>query len=234
MDLSKGCIWLSGGYCAAIRGAAADMTRCREQLSYPMTTNPIYDVHTHDLRRKDFAVVSLPLGAEIPAGGCYSVGIHPWDADKADEDSMRWLRESAADGRVVAIGETGFDALRGGDMGRQEKIFREHAALSRQYGKPMIIHNVRGTDRLVRIHRELKPAEPWIIHGFRGKPELARQLVREGFYLSVGEKFNPASVEVIPLEKLLIESDESVLAIEEIARRVGVELRDVSGLFGRG
>ncbi len=231
MDLSKGCIWLSGGYYAAIRGVGADMTRCREQLSYPMITNPIYDVHTHDLRRKDFAVVSLPLGAEIPSEGCYSAGIHPWDADKADEDSMRWLRESAADGRVVAIGETGFDALRGGDMERQEEIFREHAALSRQYGKPIVIHNVRGTDRLVRIHRELKPVEPWIIHGFRGKPELARQLVREGFYLSVGEKFNPALVEVIPLEKLLIESDESALPIEEIARRVGVKLRDVSGLF---
>lgn len=207
------------------------MIRCREQQSLPMISNPIYDVHTHDLRRKDCAVVSLPLGAEIPVEGCYSVGIHPWDAYKADEDIMRWLRESAADRRIVAIGETGFDALRGGDMERQETLFREHAALSRQYGKPMVIHNVRGTDRLVRIHRELKPAEPWIIHGFRGKPELARQLVREGFYLSVGEKFNPASVEVIPRERLLIESDESVLAIEEIARRVGVGLRDVSGLF---
>ena len=44
-------------------------------------------------------------------------------------------------------------------MDRQEELFREHASLSRIYGKPMIIHNVRGTDRLVRLRRELRPAE---------------------------------------------------------------------------
>lgn len=118
-------------------------------------------------------------------------------------------------------------------MDRQEELFRLHAALSLQHGKPLIIHNVRGTDRLVRIHKELKPAQPWIIHGFRGKPELARQLVREGFYLSVGERFNHDSLAQIPPEQLLVESDESAMSIEEIAQRVGTELRDMSGLFKR-
>lgn len=193
---------------------------------------PIYDVHTHDLQRGN-AVVNLPLGSEIPAEGYYSVGIHPWEADKAGDDETRWLRESVAADNVVAIGETGFDAQRGGDMDRQEELFRLHAALSLQHGKPLIIHNVRGTDRLVRIHKELKPAQPWIIHGFRGKPELARQLVREGFYLSVGELFNRDSPAQIPPERLLLESDESAMGIEEIAQRVGTELRDMSGLFKR-
>lgn len=118
-------------------------------------------------------------------------------------------------------------------MDRQEELFRLHVALSLQHGKPLIIHNVRGTDRLVRIHKELKPAQPWIIHGFRGKPELARQLVREGFYLSVGERFNRDSLAQIPPERLLVESDESAMGIEEIAQRVGTELRDMSGLFKR-
>lgn len=102
----------------------------------------IYDVHTHDPHREN-AVVNLPLGAAIPAEGYYSVGIHPWDAGKADEAHIRWLRESARDNRVVALGEAGFDALRGGDTECQEELFREHASLSRLYGKPMIIHNVR-------------------------------------------------------------------------------------------
>ncbi|RXI22882.1 MAG: hydrolase TatD [Candidatus Amulumruptor caecigallinarius] len=212
------------------------MTRCRDDilksLPLPMIA-AIYDVHTHDLDRAN-AVVNLPLGAAVPPEGCYSVGIHPWDAGMADGAAVRWLRESAADSRVVAIGETGFDALRGGDMDRQEELFREHASLSRIYGKPMIIHNVRGTDRLISIRRELRPAEPWIIHGFRGKPELARQLVREGFYLSVGERFNRDSLAEIPAERLLLESDDSAVDVREIARMVGTGLRDVSYLLGNG
>ena len=32
-----------------------------------------------------------------------------------------------------------------------------------------------------------------IIHGFRGKPELARQLTAAGFFLSLGARYNPAS-----------------------------------------
>ena len=119
-------------------------------------------------------------------------------------------------------------------MDRQEELFREHASLSRIYGKPMIIHNVRGTDRLISIRRELRPAEPWIIHGFRGKPELARQLVREGFYLSVGERFNRDSLAEIPAERLLLESDDSAVDVREIARMVGTGLRDVSYLLGNG
>lgn len=204
------------------------MTLCHD-MTEPVDT-PIYDVHTHDLHRSN-AVVNLPQGCAIPAEGYYSVGIHPWDSAEVSEAALEWLREAAASERVVAIGETGFDALRGGDMERQEALFREHIALSRQYGKPLIIHNVRGTDRLVRLHRELKPAEPWIVHGFRGKPELARQLVNEGLYLSVGERFNRNSSEVIPAERLLLESDDSQADVRDIALRNGLEVRDVGYLF---
>ena len=127
------------------------MTRCRDDilksLPLPMIA-AIYDVHTHDLDRAN-AVVNLPLGAAVPPEGCYSVGIHPWDAGMADGAAVRWLRESAADSRVVAIGETGFDALRGGDMDRQEEVFREHASVRRLDDTTESIHNVRGRARLI-------------------------------------------------------------------------------------
>lgn len=71
---------------------------------------------------------------------------------------------------------------------------------------------------------------PWIPR----KPELARQLVREGFYLSVGERFNRDSLAEIPAERLLLESDDSAVDVREIARMVGTGLRDVSYLFGNG
>lgn len=94
---------------------------------------------------------------------------------------------------------------------------------------------VRGWDELFSLRREMRPSQPWIVHGFRGKPELARRLVAEGFYLSYGERFNPASVAVTPPDRLLIETDESQLSLAEIAGRLGViPVVALPGLCGRG
>lgn len=193
-------------------------------------TDPIYDIHTHDAARRN-AIVNLPLLAGIPQEGIFSAGIHPWDTDRAGHQAEEWLEKAAFSPAVAAIGETGLDGLRGGPAERQMALLRLHAVLAEAAHKPMIIHNVRGTDHIVALHRELRPTQPWIIHGFRGKPQLARQLVREGFFLSLGERFNPDAAAEVPPERLLIESDESPLPIAEIAARVGVPLRDLTALL---
>jgi TatD DNase family protein len=61
---------------------------------------------------------------------------------------------------------------------------------------------------------------PWIIHGFRGKPQLARQLINQGFYISLGELFNPQTATIIPTNRLLFETDESTLDIDTIIERI--------------
>ena len=42
---------------------------------------------------------------------------------------------------------------------------------------------------LLKLKQQIKPANPWIIHGFRGKAALAEECLRHGFYLSFGEKY---------------------------------------------
>lgn len=59
-----------------------------------------------------------------------------------------------------------------------------------------------------------------VVHGFRGKPQLAKQLLNAGFAISYGEHFNPESVAVTPLDKLCIETDESEMPIEEIYKKI--------------
>ena len=61
---------------------------------------------------------------------------------------------------------------------------------------------------------------PWIIHGFRGKPQLAQQLLNNGFYISLGEHFNPQTVTIIPTNRLLFETDESTLDINTIIENI--------------
>ena len=94
-----------------------------------------------------------------------SVGIHPWHAS---EWQIEHLDELATDPRVVAIGEAGFDTLRGPSAEIQTRIFRHQALLAERLGKPLIIHCVKAWDALLEQQRLLRPETPWIIHGFRG------------------------------------------------------------------
>jgi TatD DNase family protein len=74
------------------------------------------------------------------------------------------------------------------------------------------------------IRKEIAPKQAWIIHGFRGKPQLAEQFIKNGFYISFGEMFNAESLKATPKEKLFIESDESKTGINEIYSRVAETL----------
>lgn len=126
----------------------------------------------------------------------------------------------ASDERIVAIGECGLDILRGASPKQQEDIFEQQALIAEQVGKPLIIHCVRATDRLLNIHRKLRPSVPWIVHGFRGKPETAMQLLRAGMLISLGEHFNPATAATLPEGSYFIETDDSPLPVETIAARI--------------
>lgn len=158
-----------------------------------------------------------------------SVGIHPWDtSDNPDADIESYyghLREIVRQSGVLAIGEAGLDTLRGGDLASQQLIFRHQIQLSDQTRLPLIIHLVKALDTFLRIRRETRPSQPWIIHGFRGKPEVLKQLLASStadspIYISLGEKFNPLSAAAVPADRLLLETDESPLSPYEILLHV--------------
>lgn len=205
----------------------------------------IIDTHTHTLRPG--AVVNIdpsamPLSAlRIEAPYFYSVGIHPWNVGVVRPSDIRTLERLARDRRVLAIGETGLDSVHVGyewveipgrkepeireavpSIERQTELLRLHIELSENLCKPMILHVVKRFPEIMNMRRTMRPAQPWIIHGYRGKPGLARDLLRLGFYLSYGERFNPASLAVTPPDRLLLETDESALTVAEIASLAGV------------
>ena len=174
------------------------------------------DVHTHTASSDPRRILCLdPTDASCaaPSGQPFSVGIHPWRVHEymahgraAADERLRRLAASAA---CVAIGETGFDRNAAASIAEQEQVLREHILLSEQLRKPLVVHLVGQSARLIALHREYAPAQPWVVHGFRGKPELARQLLAEGFFLSFGPKFNPASLAATPDDRLLLETDDA-------------------------
>lgn len=182
----------------------------------------LLDIHTHQLSSTSGKVIIncypedfSPCNNEI-----YSVGIHPWKAGNASDALFSKLSEYAHHEQVVAIGEAGIDKLTDTPLSIQIDVFKKQALLAETVKKPLIIHAVKAMDELVKLKREINPKQPWIIHGFRGKKEVADVFLKHGFYLSFGEYFHPKTVQSIPIERLFIESDESTLSIEEIYQKI--------------
>jgi TatD DNase family protein len=177
------------------------------------------DIHTHNLSAGADAIICIAPGDIMRDDRSYSIGIHPWTDSVTDDDIAR-LRDLAHNSNVVAIGETGLDKLKGPDLTAQEQLMRQHIAVSETVGKPLIIHSVRTIDRIIALYKELRPRMPWIIHGFRGKPQQARQLLALGFHLSLGEHFNADTAAIIPADRLHTETDTSTLPIATIRKRI--------------
>lgn len=179
------------------------------------------DIHTHNCAAAEHTIFNS--GCNYTADRSISVGIHPWHINNNWKSGFTAIAEYAKTDNVVAIGECGLDTLKSSaTIELQEEILKAHILLAEELQKPLIIHCVKAYDRLIALHKELKPLQAWILHGFRGKPQQAEQLIKAGFYISLGEKFNTESAKVIPMEKLFIESDESNAAIADIYSAIAV------------
>jgi len=194
----------------------------------------LYDIHTHQVFLEDnddpyhSCILDVyPLEFEVAKETyhrhAFSCGIHPWYSEDSD-NQMKYLIEIAPDPRIVAIGETGLDKLKGPSFDVQIPVFIKHIELSENLKKPVIIHCVKAWEELIKVRRETNPTQPWIIHGYRGKPELTKRLIREGFLFSVGEKINVDSLPLIPINSLFCETDEDEVDIRDIYQQAAYTL----------
>lgn len=165
--------------------------------------------------------------------GMYAaVGIHPEDCHYiADEDAaMRELRallgdvQSRAHDKIVAIGEIGLDYHYENygeipmDKEKQARFFEAQMKLARELDLPVIIHDREAHGdcfETVLRHPEVRGA----FHSYSGSAEMARELVRRGWYISFSGTltFKNASrvreaATAVPRDRLLIETDAPYLA----------------------
>lgn len=194
----------------------------------------IIDVHTHRPASGNHAIINAGTQSLPPdADGYYSVGVHPWDSGQ--DINLPQLELAASDPRVLAIGETGLDRVKGPSIEQQQQLFAWHIALSERLRKPLILHVVREWGTVLEMFDRVHPSQSWIAHGFRGKPGLAAQLAARGIYMSIGERFNPQSVVEIPSNLILSETDESTLDIETIVQAIattrGVAVEEMRGII---
>lgn len=213
------------------------------------------DLHTHQQKTGAFVQILNQFAQDLPLPGddqFYSAGIHPWHIEKVDPDKcLKLLTEAATRRNLLAIGECGFDKAIATDFAVQEDCFRKQIGIAEKYNKPLIIHCVRSYNELILIKLETTSAVPWIVHGFQAKLPTLLQLIKHGFYFSVGEKLllNRTKSEIIsaiPIDRLFLETDDSDHSIgniyllaaqilktdeEALAERIALNFKN---LFGDG
>lgn len=180
----------------------------------------ILDIHTHVLPQvPGTALVCIGCGPlpENEEGHWFSAGLHPWDVTEDFDKQLDKLENLLANPRVPAVGECGFDTLKGPSHKLQEQVFIRQIELSERYAKPMILHVVRDFDSVIRLRRTLKPTQPWLIHGFRGGPEQMNQLYSHGILVSFGLKHNPESLRQVPSDRLFLETDGETTIVQTIS-----------------
>lgn len=149
-----------------------------------------------------------------------TVGVHP-DNTGCEEPTVDGLCRLAEHPRVVGIGETGLDYYRlTGDLEWQRERFRVHIRAARQCGLPLVIHTRAAAADTLRIMAEEGAGEAGgVMHCFTESREVARQALELGFYISLSGivTFKNAAelrevAAMVPLERLLIETDSPYLA----------------------
>ena len=194
------------------------------------------DIHTHHAMPAEatFAVVTLMAHENVQPDNLprrtYTAGIHPWYLNNDNHNQLlEFIQHTAGNSNLAAIGEAGFDKLRGPSMELQRSVFEEQVAIADKHKKPLVIHCVKAWDELLASHRNLKPETPWLVHGFRGKKELASQLLSRGMYISLWFDFalRPESADLIrflPGDRIFLETDGADVDIREIYRKVSHDL----------
>ena len=148
-----------------------------------------------------------------------AVGIHPHDASEYNEAvEKRLINILNSSEKMLAWGEIGLDYYyEHSSKDVQRKVFRRQINVANELDLPIIIHSRDANDETVEILTEEcshKNFSGGIMHCFGGTPEMAKDLMDLGFLISFAGNvtFKKAdnlreAAEVVPLEKLLVETD---------------------------
>lgn len=153
-----------------------------------------------------------------------AAGIHPHNAEKADQNTLNELENLINScKKVVAIGEIGLDYHYDFSPREiQQKWFRAQINLAKKLNLPIIIHNRESNKDVMDIIREEEAkAVGGVFHCYSGSVEMAREVLNNNFYISFSGvvTFKNARkiidvVKFVPNDMFLIETDCPYLAPE--------------------
>ncbi|MEG2353769.1 MAG: TatD family hydrolase [Clostridium sp.] len=183
-----------------------------------------------------------------------AVGIHPSDAEDMTIENLQKLTDLSKNEKVKAIGEIGLDYYWDENPSKeiQQNAFRKQMELAKLTKLPVVIHDRDAHGDTLEIMKEY-PEVIGVVHCFSGSVEFARECMKLGYYIGItgvitfkNAKKIVEVVEIVPLDRLLVETDAPYMApvphrgkrnrsdyikyvIEAIAEIKNINIEDVEG-----
>ena len=150
-----------------------------------------------------------------------AIGVHPSETAELNADNFLQLSEMAKHAKCVAVGEIGLDYYwPEADRETQKFWFKRQLGLARELNLPVVIHSRDAANDTITVMKDMHAEEiGGVIHCFSYTRETAEVFLKMGFYIGIGgvvtfknaRKIKEA-VEVIPLERIVLETDCPYLA----------------------
>ena len=144
-----------------------------------------------------------------------AVGSHPDAADEVNEEVIETYRKLCKlHPKVKAIGEVGLDYYYE-DIPRdiQKKAFAMQLELARELDLPVVVHERDAHDDGMTMIKQF-PTVKGVFHCYSGSAEMARQLVKLGWYIGFtgvltfkNARKAVETAKAIPLDRIVIETD---------------------------
>ena len=197
-------------------------------------------------RVKKMVVVGVDLSssqraieiAQQTEGVVATVGVHPVHCQelKNIKKTIKRLEKLAKRKKVVGIGECGLDYFRGDEnKDRQKRLFGAQIQLAKEQGLPMVIHNRQADEEVLDVidhYCKLNGKYPKaVFHCISGSEQYLRRVLSQGFYIGVGGNttYNQKVqelVKLVPLERLMLETDAPCLMPEPLRQSQDKNLRN--------
>ena len=150
-----------------------------------------------------------------------TIGIHPHETDDNEISTDYIVKNFEENPKIIGIGETGLDFYyNNSDKEKQIKSFKKHIEASIKTNSPLIVHSRNAEDETFEILNKYQGEKLKILmHCFTGSKNFAEKLLKlNAFFSASGIITFKNSIDlqetfkILPLEKILIETDSPYLA----------------------
>lgn len=156
-----------------------------------------------------------------------TVGISPNDLTDEWEENLKdieeLLKQKKKKDKIIAVGEIGLDYHYDIDKTIQKQAFIKQIELANIYNLPIVIHTRDAVMDTIEILKENPVNKKGVFHCCPFNRELIKEALKLGFYISIAgpitfknSKNSEEIANLVPLDKMLIETDSPYLAPEPV------------------
>ena len=152
-------------------------------------------------------------------------GISPNDLVENEKEALEQIKNLCkSNKKVVAVGEIGLDYYWNKDnKDIQKDYFKKQIQIANELNLPIVIHSRDAYIETIQVLKETPCDRKGVFHCCQQNIELVKEALNLGYYISMAgpytfknAKIAPDIIKLVPLDRILIETDSPYLAPEPI------------------